>query len=246
MNFEPIGYLQSCYPDKFGTPRQPGLVEKAAASLQIDRKWQPEEALSGLEGFSHVWLIFVFHQNSSARYHAKVHPPRLGGQTMGVFATRTPHRPNPIGLSLVRLNRVESDTLWLDGVDLISGTPILDVKPYLASVEAKPEALLGWTSIADEAPGAEVLWSEKNTNDLGVWARQRGASQAELSLKVNELRQLIEQTLAQDPRPLVYRGYEGRSDEAKFRTVHAVRIYNGDIHFEFISPKQIVVHEIRF
>ena len=103
MDVTPIGFLKSCYPDKFGTPRQPGLVSGARAELKLRSDLQPELALQGLEGFSHIWLIFIFHKNQSARYHAKVHPPRLKGEPIGLFATRTPHRPNPIGLSLVEL-----------------------------------------------------------------------------------------------------------------------------------------------
>ena len=132
---EPIGYIESCFKDKFGTPRQPGLVKKAWAKLKIRADLQPEESLQGLEGFSHVWLIWVFHQNKVSRYHAKVHPPRLGGKSMGLFATRTPHRPNPIGLSLVEIVRVEKDGIVVSGADLVDGTPILDIKPYLQEVE---------------------------------------------------------------------------------------------------------------
>ena len=85
---EPIGYLESCYRDKFGTPRQSGLVKSSWARLRIRSDLQPEQALEGIEGFSHLWLVWVFHQNKTARYHAKVHPQRLEGKTMGVFATR--------------------------------------------------------------------------------------------------------------------------------------------------------------
>ncbi|RYZ79837.1 MAG: tRNA (N6-threonylcarbamoyladenosine(37)-N6)-methyltransferase TrmO, partial [Proteobacteria bacterium] len=130
MQLTPIGTLESCYRDKFGTPRQPGLSPEAWSKLKIRADLQPAQALEGLEKFSHVWLIFEFHQNKTARYHAKVHPPRLGGESMGVFATRSPHRPNPLGLSLVKLVKIEGDCLFFAGADLVDGTPIFDIKPY--------------------------------------------------------------------------------------------------------------------
>ena len=244
MNFEPIGYLESCYTDKFGTPRQPGLVEHSWARLKISRQWQPEDSLQGIEGFSHLWLVFVFHKNDNARFHAKVHPPRLGGETMGVFATRSPHRPNPIGLSLVKLIKREGDSILLSGIDLIEGTPILDLKPYLPEVEAKTDARGGWTREISAKP-VHVEWTEAQLSTLQTWAKSLQArmnEQAAMSFDV--LRQLINETLALDPRPLVYRGYEG-SAEPKHRHIHAVRFFNGDIHFEFLTPELIKIHEIR-
>jgi tRNA-Thr(GGU) m(6)t(6)A37 methyltransferase TsaA len=235
MQFEPIGFLQSCYPDKFGTPRQPGLVAHSWARLSLERKWQPEESLEGIEEFSHLWLIFVFHKNSNERFHAKVHPPRLEGRSIGLFATRSPHRPNPIGLSLVKLVRREGDSLILSGVDLIDGTPILDVKPYLPEVEAKTEATGGWTEHVDPRT-VRVEWTQEQLEILSKWAGR-------LQLGAEPLRQLIEETLQLDPRPLVYRGYEG-SDEAKYRQTHAVRFFDGDVHFRFLTPDRIQIDKV--
>ena len=244
MNFEPIGYLESCYTDKFGTPRQPGLVEHSWARLKISRIWQPEDSLQGIEGFSHLWLVFVFHKNDNARFHAKVHPPRLGGDSMGVFATRSPHRPNPIGLSLVKLIKREPDSLLLSGIDLIEGTPILDVKPYLPDVESKPDALGGWAGQV-RANEIRVEWTEAQLLTMENWAKSlqdRMGSQSSMSFNV--LRQLIDETLTLDPRPLVYRGYEGQA-EPKHRHIHAVRFFDGDIHFEFVSSDSIQIRDIR-
>ena len=95
MEIKPIAYAESCYLDKFGTPRQSGRAPAARAYLKFEKEFQPEIALQGLEDFSHIFVIFQFHLNNTARYHAKVHPPRFEGKTLGVFATRTPHRPNP-------------------------------------------------------------------------------------------------------------------------------------------------------
>ena len=228
----PIGFLKSCYPDKFGTPRQPGLVPGARAELKLRPDLQPELALQGLEGFSHIWLIFVFHKNQSARYHAKVHPPRLGGEPIGLFATRTPHRPNPIGLSLVELIEIQQDTLILEGIDLIEGTPILDIKPYLPEVESQPLARTGWTS---EAPPhqLQVQFSTSALEALSVW--QAGS-------QVLDIQKQIEDLLKLDPRPLIYRGFEGQ--KSPYRQEHRVRFYDFDIHFEFISSDQISVKTI--
>lgn len=243
MTFEPLGFLESCYPDKFGTPRQPGLARHSWARLQVSRAWQPEESLRGIEGFSHLWLIFVFHKNTNDRFHAKVHPPRMGGESIGVFATRSPHRPNPIGLSLVRLEKREGDTLLLSGVDLIDGTPVLDVKPYLPEIESQPDARAGWTS--ETAPaGARIHWSAERLEELERWAGGLATLQGTpVPLTAASLRTLIEETLALDPRPLVYRGYEG-DPNPKYRGTHAVRFFNGDVHFSFPKPREIRIEKI--
>ena len=231
---EPIGYIESCFKDKFGTPRQPGLVKKAWARLKIRGDLQPAEALQGLEGFSHVWLIWIFHQNKTARYHAKVHPPRLGGKSMGLFATRTPHRPNPLGLSLVELVRVENDSIIVAGADLVDGTPILDIKPYLPEVESIPDARVGWPAEVSKEP-IQVEFSEKAEGLLHLW-QARNPDKA--------LREIIEETLKLDPRPVVYRGYE--DSESPYRTEHAVRLFDGDIHFKFEGASQVQVFDILF
>lgn len=231
---EPIGYLESCYRDKFGTPRQPGLVPEAWSQLQLRSDLQPEEALQGLEGFSHVWLIWIFHQNRSVRYHSKVHPPRLGGETMGLFATRTPHRPNPIGLSLVKLEKIDQGVLYFSGADLVDGTPILDIKPYLPFVEAIPEARVGWVQEAEQKE-IEILWAPLALEKLTSWQAMEARP---------ELKALVEATLKLDPRPLAYRGFEG--GESPYRTDHACRIGLGDVHFRFLSENQIEVFDILF
>jgi tRNA-Thr(GGU) m(6)t(6)A37 methyltransferase TsaA len=234
MEFEPIGFIKSCFPDKFGTPRQPGLVRGALAELKLRADLQPELALQGLEGFSHLWLIFVFHKNQSARYHAKVHPPRLEGESTGLFSTRTPHRPNPIGLSLVEIVEIRGDTLILQGVDLIDGTPILDIKPYLPEIESKPQARTGWTSEA-EVPSITVSFSEEAEKTLRIWQGK--------NFKNSEpIQQQIEELLKLDPRPVVYRGFEGQ--KSPYRQEHRVRFYNSDIHFEFTSPQHVSVVKI--
>ncbi len=194
---------------------------------------QPELALDGLEKFSHVWLIFGFHRNTNSTYRPKVHPPRLEGKTTGVFATRSPHRPNSLGLSLVRLDKIEGSTLFFSGVDLIDGTPIYDIKPYLAQIESVPEARMGWVDSAKD-PEIEFEWPEPQAEALEKWAN---------STNRPELKDLIEATLKRDPRPLVYRGFEDQT-VGKYREIHAVRLFEGDVHFKFTSPNHVQIVSI--
>jgi tRNA-Thr(GGU) m(6)t(6)A37 methyltransferase TsaA len=231
-NLKSIGTLESCYRDKFGTPRQPGLSPQAWSQLKIRGELQPEQALQGLENFSHVWLIFLFHQNKTARYHAKVHPPRLGGESMGVFATRSPHRPNPIGLSLVELVKIEGDTLFFAGADLVDGTPILDIKPYIPEIEAKPDARTGWLGQARQAD-ITVEFLPEATEVLAMWQIQHPGK---------KLKEIIVDTLKLDPRPVVYRGYE--DEISPYRSDHAFRLLDGDVHFRFLSAQNVTVFKI--
>ena len=234
FNFNPIGYLESCYPDKFGVPRQSGLVRKAYSQLKIKPEFQPEFSLEGLSGYSHLWLQFVFHLNSSARFHAKVHPPRLNGQTIGLFATRSPHRPNPIGLSLVEIVEVKNDVVILAGADLVDGTPILDIKPYLPEVESIPDARGGWSQQLQKDE-IKVEFNSATMEILQKWMLRTGRT---------ELREVIEDVLKQDPRPVLYKGYE--TEQSPYRNKHAFKLYDGDIHFEFTSKNNVIVFDILF
>ena len=159
-----IGVLESCFKEKFGTPRQPHLVPGSTARLRVYPRYNPEHSLAGLGEFSHVWLISWFHLNTNKTFHPKIHPPRLKGGKIGVFASRSPHRPNPLGLSLARLEKVEGDTLYLSGIDLIHGTPILDIKPYLAFSDAAQAPVDGW--VPDNAfPELAVVLSPRALKD---------------------------------------------------------------------------------
>ncbi|XP_066112777.1 tRNA (adenine(37)-N6)-methyltransferase isoform X2 [Saccopteryx bilineata] len=135
---EPIGYLESCFSAKNGTPRQPSICSHSRACLRIRKSIfnNPEHSLMGLEQFSHVWILFVFHKNGHLSYKAKVQPPRLNGAKTGVFSTRSPHRPNAIGLTLAKLEKVEGGAIYLSGIDMIHGTPVLDIKPYIADYDS--------------------------------------------------------------------------------------------------------------
>ncbi|XP_069330565.1 tRNA (adenine(37)-N6)-methyltransferase isoform X2 [Eulemur rufifrons] len=140
---EPIGYLESCFSAKNGTPRQPSICSHSRACLKIRKSIfnNPEHSLMGLEQFSHVWILFVFHKNGHLSCKAKVQPPRLNGAKTGVFSTRSPHRPNAIGLTLAKLEKVEGGAIYLSGIDMIHGTPILDIKPYIADYDS-PQNLM--------------------------------------------------------------------------------------------------------
>lgn len=146
-----VAHIRSDFPTKFGIPRQSGLVEELKATVVFEPEYRNPDALRGLEEFSHLWLIWQFDQTVRDTWSPTVRPPRLGGNTrMGVFATRSPFRPNPIGLSCVRLEGIEKDpnlghVLVVSGADLMDGTPILDIKPYLPYADAHPEALGGFT-----------------------------------------------------------------------------------------------------
>ena len=153
---EPIAHIRTDFASKFGVPRQAGLVEQLRAVVVLEPPYRAAEALRGIEGFSHLWLIWEFSENRDRGWSPTVRPPRLGGnRRMGVFATRSPFRPNPIGLSCVRLEGVEWDTpegpvLHVSGADLVDGTPILDVKPYIPYADCHPEAAGGFAGRAPE------------------------------------------------------------------------------------------------
>jgi len=233
-NFKPIGFLKSCYPDKFGVPRQSGLVKKAYSELIIKAEFQPELSLQGLEGYSHIWVQFIFHLNASKKFHAKVHPPRLDGETIGIFATRSPHRPNPIGLSLVELIELKNNALILGGADLVDGTPVLDIKPYLPLIESIASARGGWPEQVQKDE-IKVEFTPAAMEILHSWSKKSGQT---------ELLEVIIDVLKQDPRPVVYKGFE--SVESPYRNKHAFRLYDGDIHFEFISKNQVLVFDILY
>lgn len=192
--FDPIGIVRSPFREKFGIPRQPGLVPAARGQLELLPPYDDPQALEGLEQCSHLWLQFVFHRPPSGQWRPRVRPPRLGGnRSLGVFATRSPLRPNPIGLSVVKLEAIGSNrkNVWLElsGLDLLDGTPVLDIKPYVPYTDSVPEAD---NRFAGEAPEwIEVVWSEAATADCRRLSEETGTDWAAL----------IEQLLRQDPRP---------------------------------------------
>ena len=194
MNMEPIGYLSTCFGEKFGTPRQPGLCPSAWGRLMFHEKFRSIDALRGLEGFSHLWIVFWFHETAQSGWSPTVRPPRLGGnQRVGVFASRSTFRPNSIGLSLCRLEGIdfeadEGPLLLLSGVDVIDGTPVLDIKPYLAYAESIPSAICGY---AAEPPVTKSVMIELSAQSAFALLPQRD-------------QQIIREALSLDPRPAVH------------------------------------------
>ena len=172
----PVAHIESDFPEKFGIPRQAGLVGELRARVVFDGEYRNDEALRGIEGFSHLWLIWHFSASERESWSPTVRPPRLGGNVrMGVFATRSPFRPNALGLSCVRLLGVEKcegkgATLLVAGADLMDGTPIFDIKPYIPYADSIPEATAGFAAdpgehIPVEIPPAveEAIPEEKRT-----------------------------------------------------------------------------------
>ena len=151
MEIRPIAHIRSDFAEKFGIPRQSGLVESLEARVVFTPEFRNPDALRGIEGFSHLWLIWEFSRAKREGFSPTVRPPRLGGNTrLGVFATRSPFRPNAIGLSSVKLNGIEETVhlgtvLHVSGADLLDGTPIFDIKPYLPYTDAHPDATSGFT-----------------------------------------------------------------------------------------------------
>ena len=158
MNIEPIAYIRTEFPEKFGVPRQSGLAENLIGKIVFEPEYRNPEALRALEGFSHLWLIWEFSANrrTAGEWQPTVRPPRLGGnQHMGVFATRSPFRPNPLGLSCVEIESIDHDApdgplIMVRGADLMDGTPIYDIKPYIRYADSHPEAVCGYVETLDE------------------------------------------------------------------------------------------------
>lgn len=190
----PIGYIRSPFLEKFGIPRQPGLAPNARAVLELVAPFNREESVRGLEEFSHVWVSFHFHGVAQKEFRPMVRPPRLGGnKRLGVFATRSTHRPNAMGLSVVRLDRVDTTQgvrLFLSGVDFLDETPVLDIKPYLPWCDSIPDAQAGF---AHDAPQKtlEVVFS-KNADEVlhGIEPE-----------RARRLKTLIDEVITLDPRP---------------------------------------------
>lgn len=173
FQFEQIGVIRSPYKEKFAVPRQPGLVINGGGELHLVAPYNQADAVRGLEAFSHLWVVFVFHQTMEGGWRPTVRPPRLGGNArMGVFATRSTFRPNPIGMSLVELKgiRCQKDQVILElgSLDLVDGTPVIDIKPYLPFAEALPDARASYAQDAPQADMAVHFTSEITTDRKSV------------------------------------------------------------------------------
>ena len=221
----PIGYVRSCFKEKFAIPRQPLLAPAAQGYIELLPPYDQADAIAGLENISHIWVIFLFHKTLESTPRLKVRPPRLGGnKSIGVFASRATHRPNGIGQSAVRLERVEAGRLWISGIDLLDGTPVLDIKPYVPYADSLPNAHNG---LADSAPVLiEVSWQS-----LAVQQAQKHAQRLE-----QPLFELIEQCLAQDPRP----AYQQPTPER----IYGVQFYDVQVRWRYLTLELIEVIEV--
>lgn len=218
-----IAHIETDFNSKFGVPRQSGVIQVLEARIVFEPAYRNPEAFRGLEGFSHIWLIWHFSEAERQDWSPTVRPPRLGGNTrMGVFATRSPFRPNAIGLSSVRLTKIELDTpvgpvLHVAGADLMNGTPIYDIKPYLAYTDAHPEATGGFTDVLEkEIQPLKVQVDEEMLKELPA-----------------DKREALLQVLAADPRPhyqkdpeRVY-GFTFANKEVKFQVKDGVILVVG-------------------
>lgn len=220
--FHIIAKIHNGFSDKFGIPRQSGLVETVESTIVFEPRFRNPDALRGLDGYSHIWLLWQFTEAMHSEWMPTVRPPRLGGNThMGVFATRSPFRPNPIGLSSVRLLRIEFHTtqgpvLHVAGADLMNGTPIYDIKPYLAYTDSHPEAEQGFAHGPDGG---------KMTVEIPSPVLEKIPSY---------LHETIRALLAEDPRP----GYQHSPDR-----VYKMAFSGFEIHFT-VNEQQIHVCDV--
>ena len=228
QQLEVIARIHTDFPSKFGIPRQSGLVGSLKGTIRFEPKYRDPSALRGLEGYSHIWLIWQFSESVMDHWSPTVKPPRLGGnRRVGVFATRSPFRPNPLGLSCVKLEGVDltapdGPLVRVSGADLMDGTPIYDIKPYLPYADCHPEAQDGFTA---------------ETRD---YALEVDFPDALLSILPEDRREAIVDVLAQDPRP----GYRHADDGRRFGVEFAgfdVRfiVSGGVLHVVEVVPLNI-------
>lgn len=217
----PVAHIESPFTSKFGVPRQSGLAPSVTSRIVFEKTFASEDALRGLSDFSHIWLIWGFSENASAGWHPTVRPPRLGGNTrVGVFATRSPFRPNGLGLSSVKIEAIEKDpklgpVILISGADLLDGTPIYDIKPYI-STDCHPEAVCGF---------------QEGTKDyrLDVDFPPSLLAAVPAALQAGLL-----ETLSQDPRP----GYQDDPER-----IYGLPFSGLDIRFR-VSGRQLTVVQV--
>lgn len=196
FNFQIIGHIESCFSSKFGIPRQANLVPQLRARLVLRPEFSGD-SVRGLADFSHVWVMFYFHATATQGWKKLICPPKLGGKTkVGVFASRSNFRPNPIGLSAVKLEQIEhrgaQTILHVSGGDFLDQTPILDIRPYLPYADAIMNAENAWAQTLEKTPNYAIVWTENAANAL---------QNQDHPAKIDETRTLIEALLRQDPRP---------------------------------------------
>ena len=195
FEFTAIGIAHTPFKQRFGIPRQPGLVPEAKGIIKMNPNPDFQHALKCLDQFSHIWVVFVFHEHGGNKWKPTIRPPRLGGKAkVGVLSSRSPHRPNPIGLSVVQLEKIVLDAkggaeIYIQGVDLLDGTPILDIKPYIPYADSVPHANPGWAK-------EEISRTPVDFETLALKKIEHAEAHGFPGLK-----DLIEQLLTIDPRP---------------------------------------------
>lgn len=227
-----IAITRSCFADKFGVPRQPGLTRHAHADLLIQPPFDREDAFRGLESASHLWLTFQFHQAVRAEWRPVVRPPRLGGnRKIGVFASRSPFRPNSLGLSVVRnrglVRKQGKLVLQISDHDLIEGTPILDIKPYLPFADSVSDAHLGWAKEApvERLPVVFLPEAQQQLSELCTESLSQSSTP-----KYPDFAALIEDVVSYDPRPSFRRG---REEER----IYGAHLYDVNVRFRFVTDE---------
>jgi tRNA-Thr(GGU) m(6)t(6)A37 methyltransferase TsaA len=226
-----IGILKTPFREKFGVPRQSMMMSEAKGVLKLNPEPSFREALNHLSEFSHVWLVFVFHQVAENDWRPTIRPPRVDApRRVGVFASRSPHRPNPIGISAVKLDRIEFDAsggieLHLSGLDLLDGTPVLDIKPYLPYADVIAEANSGWAE--STIPRYEVTFSEKSLEFLKNLAEPLADRRS-----ASDWQRLVRQTLEWDPRPTSQRRAMPIESPQSEGLVFGLRIQDLEVRWE--------------
>lgn len=217
--FEAIGVAKTPFRERIDAPRQSATAKDVAGTVELFEGHGFEDALDGLADFTHVWLLFAFDRNEG-HWRPKVQPPRSREKRIGVFATRSPHRPNPIGLSVVELLGVEGRTLRVRGIDLLDGTPIFDIKPYLAYADSIPSAGEGWVN-KDPEPAWDVALSERAESHLRwLEASSTAAQKADL-----DLRREVMTRLALGPQPHAYRRIKVLSEGRARMAIKDFRVF---------------------
>lgn len=226
FSFSAIGIVRTPFKDKFGVPRQPGLAAQAKGVIKIHPDPDLKTALKSLEEFSHLWIVFVFHEHGGKNWKPSIRPPRLGGnRKVGVLASRSPHRPNPIGISAVSIEKIDLEAeggpeIYVGGVDLIDGTPVLDIKPYIPYADSIPEANAGWAS------GDIPRYPVKFTDDAEAEILKRDPHGEK------NLRALIIDILELDPRPAFQKRQLPVTEQETWGTRYGFDVIGNDVKYE--------------
>lgn len=221
---QPIAIIHSPFKEKFGVPRQAGLANSVKSKIILEAPYDDPEFLRGLDGFNYIWLIFEFHQAEKRSLTPLSRPPRLGGnKKMGLFATRSPFRPSGLGLSVVKVTKVEGTTITVEGADLLDQTPILDIKPYISYSDSKADATNGWLEGTKPMRLEEVFFSKKASEVICEHIEIYPTLQREL-----------EELVLLDPKPAYKDGGE-----------YSFKYHEFDVDFKYITSDTVEIFDVR-